>query len=147
MGLKLVAWPGEIELALGVMALALNQRTYRNERAHHNPLMDTRLTQELPRITALCEHYGVEHMEVFGSATGPDFDPETSDFDFLVELNPQAPGSRLRRWIELAEALEALLDSRVDLVNPSYLRNPYFIEAVNRSRIAIYDRQSAKAAA
>jgi uncharacterized protein len=109
--------------------------------------MDTRLTQELPRIAVLCERYGVEHMEVFGSATGPEFDPETSDFDFLVELNPQAPGSRLRRWIELAESLEALLERRVDLVNPSCLRNPYFMEAVNRSRIAIYDRQSAKAVA
>jgi hypothetical protein len=51
------------------------------------------LASQLPSIVALCERYGVAHLELFGSATGPDF----------------TPGSRARRWIELAESLEELL--------------------------------------
>jgi predicted nucleotidyltransferase len=102
------------------------------------------LTSQLPAIAALCERYGVAHLELFGSATGPDFNSESSDYDFLVELDKQAPGSLARRWIDLAEALEQLLGRHVDLVNPSYIRNPYFLKAVNQSRTLVYDRQSAQ---
>ncbi len=108
--------------------------------------MDHSLTRQLPHIAALCEQYGVAHLELFGSATGPEFNPESSDIDFLVELDPQTPGSRARRWIELAEALEKLLGRHVDLVNPRYIRNPYFLQAVNKSRTVIYNRQNAQTA-
>ena len=108
--------------------------------------MQTQLTSQLPSIAELCERYGVAQLELFGSAAGPDFKPDGSDFDFLVELDRQAPGSRARRWIELAEALEKLLGRPVDLVNPHYIRNPYFLQAVNKSRTLVYDRQSAQAA-
>lgn len=51
--------------------------------------------------------------------------------------------ARARRWTELADALEKLLGCHVDLVNPRYIRNPYFLQAVNNSRTVIYDRQNA----
>ena len=106
--------------------------------------MQPSLVRQIPSIAALCERYGVAHLELFGSATGPDFNAESSDYDVLVELDKQAPGSLARRWIDLAEALEQLLGRPVDLVNPSYIRNPYFLQAVNQSRTLIYDRQSAQ---
>ena len=84
------------------------------------------------------------HLELFGSATGTGFNPDSSDFDFLVELDQTNNGSRGRRWTELADALEALLGRHVDLVNPRYIRNPYFLQAVNSSRTVIYDRQNAQ---
>jgi predicted nucleotidyltransferase len=108
--------------------------------------MHTSLAARLPDISALCEKYGVAHLELFGSATGAEFNPDSSDFDFLVELDTQTPGSRAKRWTELAEALEQLLGRHVDLVNPRYIRNPYFLQAVNNSRTLIYDRQNTKAA-
>jgi predicted nucleotidyltransferase len=115
-------------------------------RKQHNCLMQASLASQLPSIAALCERYGVEHLELFGSATGADFSTESSDYDFLVELDKQAPGSLARRWIDLAEALEKLLGRHVDLVNPNYIRNPYFLKAVNKSRTLVYDRQSSQAA-
>lgn len=104
--------------------------------------MHPSLVSQLPNISALCEKHGVAHLELFGSATGADFNPDSSDFDFLVELDTQIPGSRAKRWTELADALEQLLSRHVDLVNPRYIRNPYFLEAVNSSRTVIYDRQN-----
>lgn len=104
--------------------------------------MHPSLVSQLPNISALCEQHGVAHLELFGSATGADFNPDSSDFDFLVELDTQIPGSRAKRWTELADALEQLLGRHVDLVNPRYIRNPYFLEAVNSSRTVIYDRQN-----
>jgi predicted nucleotidyltransferase len=105
------------------------------------------LASQLPAITALCERYGVAHLELFGSATSTEFNPETSDFDFLVELDTTLPGSRARRWTELADELEHLLGRHVDLVNPRYIRNPYFLRTVNESRTLIYDRQNTQTAA
>ncbi len=108
--------------------------------------MNASLSRQLPQISALCERYGVAHLELFGSATGPEFNPESSDFDFLVELVPDSTESPARRWTELADELEKLLGRHVDLVNPRYIRNPYFLQAVNKSRAVIYDRQNAQAA-
>ena len=107
----------------------------------NNQSMNASLANQLPSIAALCQRYGVAHLELFGSATSTEFNPESSDFDFLVELDKSSPGSPARRWIELAEALEKLLGRHVDLVNPRYIRNPYFAEAVNASRTVVYDRQ------
>lgn len=108
--------------------------------------MDSSVTRNLPHIATLCERYGVAHLELFGSATGPEFNPDSSDVDFLVELDTQSSGSPARRWIGLAEGLEKLLGRHVDLVNPRYIRNPYFLKAVNSSRTVIYDRQNPQAA-
>lgn len=106
--------------------------------------MHSSLAAQLPNITALCKKHGVAHLELFGSATGVAFNPDSSDFDFLVELDTHAPGSRAKRWTELADDLEQLLGRHVDLVNPRYIRNPYFLQAVNQSRTLIYDRQNAQ---
>lgn len=108
--------------------------------------MDVSIIRNLPRIAELCEQYGVAYLELFGSATGTAFNPETSDFDFLVELDTQYPGSRARRWIGLADALEKLLGRHVDLINPRYIRNAYFLQAVNNSRAVVYDRQNTQTA-
>ena len=105
------------------------------------------IASRLPAITALCDRYGAAHLELFGSATSAEFNPETSDFDFLVELDTALPGSRARRWTELADELEHLLGRHVDLVNPRYIRNPYFLRTVNESRTLIYDRQNTQTAA
>jgi uncharacterized protein len=108
--------------------------------------MHPAIASKLPGITTLCERFGVSHLELFGSATGTDFNPASSDFDFLVELDTSLPGSRAKRWTGLADALEQLLGRPVDLVNPRYIRNPLFLQAVNSSRTLVYDRQNAQAA-
>ncbi len=108
--------------------------------------MRVSLARQLPEIVALCERYGVAHLDLFGSATGPDFESASSDYDFLVQMDPGAQGSLAKRWTELADALEKLLGRPVDLVNPRYIRNPYFLQAVNDSRTVLYDRQATQAA-
>lgn len=67
-------------------------------------------------LASLCRRYGVARLEVFGSAArAADFDPARSDVDFLVELAP--PADDLARWLDLGEALEALLGRPVDLID------------------------------
>ena len=103
------------------------------------------LDSHLAEIPNLCRRYGVARLELFGSATGDAFDPERSDLDFLVEFD--ADSSRLfDRYFGLKESLEALYGRRVDLVTTASLRNPYFINAVNKSRQLVYAAEDAQTA-
>ena len=99
--------------------------------------MHTSLASQLPNIAALCEKHGVAHLEFFGSATGAEFNPDASGFDFLVKLDQKIPCSLAKRWTELADELEQLLGRHIDLVNLRYIRNPYFLQAVTNNRTDI----------
>jgi predicted nucleotidyltransferase len=47
-------------------------------------------------IAALCRRFGVQRLDVFGSAArGTDFDPEHSDVDLLVSYRPDRPRAGL----------------------------------------------------
>ena len=97
------------------------------------------IERNLEAIVALCREYGVLRLELFGSAATGEFDPETSDLDFLVEYPPGYDfGLWLTRFFEFRERLEALLGRPVDLVMVGAMRNPYFIASVNESRRLLY---------
>ena len=96
-------------------------------------------------IPGLCRRFGVARLEVFGSAASGGFDDQRSDIDFLVEFDADASGL-FDRYFGLKESLEALYGRRVDLVTAGALRNPFFIESVNRSRQVVYAIEDAQAA-
>lgn len=45
------------------------------------------IEQRRPEVAALCSHFGVQSLEVFGSAADGAFDPAHNDIDFLVEFS------------------------------------------------------------
>jgi|SRR5271165_3950776 len=78
----------------------------------HRDIAERRL-----KLAELCRRYGVTRLEVFGSAARVgDFDPVTSDADFLVTFAPEARND-LTAFAGLKEELETLLGRRVDLVD------------------------------
>ena len=100
--------------------------------------MVSTLASHQPKLIELCRKHHVRRLEVFGSAASPQFDPERSDFDFLVEFDELPPGSYATAFFGLLEDLEQLLERPVDLVVPSAIRNPYFRESVEASRALLY---------
>lgn len=96
-------------------------------------------------IVALCRAWGVERLEVFGSAADGRFDAQRSDFDLIVSFGPNAPGSRAERYFALADALEQLLGRHVDLLTDQPVRNPYLRRAVDATRRDLYVRSPAEA--
>lgn len=90
------------------------------------------------QIEAACRRFGVERLELFGSASSGDFDPATSDFDFLVALEPPAGLGYADAYFGLQEDLERALGRPVDLVSLRSLRNPYFLEGISASRQLLY---------
>ena len=57
--------------------------------------MHPAIAQYRPGIAAICQRYGIQRLEVFGSAARTtDFDPDRSDAGFLVSLRQALnPGS------------------------------------------------------
>jgi len=96
------------------------------------------IAQHRSGISAICQRYGISRLEVFGSAArADDFNPASSDADFLVEFAPDVqPG--LDVFFGAKAALEQLLGRGVDLVEPGAVRNPYVLASINRNREAVY---------
>jgi predicted nucleotidyltransferase len=63
------------------------------------------------KLARLCRQYHVRRLELFGSATGANFEPDTSDFDFLVEFEDLVPE-------EHANAFFGLMHTRIDCCAP-----------------------------
>ena len=78
--------------------------------------MHTEIAKRRPELMALCRRHGVARLEVFGSAARrDDFDPMSSDADFLVTFTP-ATRNDLAAFADFKDALETLLGRPVDLM-------------------------------
>ncbi len=89
-------------------------------------------------VEALCRRFRVRRLELFGSAIGEKFDPASSDLDFLVEFEDSPTGGYAEAYFGLAESLKELFRRDVDLVVLSAVKNPYFLESIERSRTLLY---------
>ncbi|HUR28962.1 MAG TPA: nucleotidyltransferase domain-containing protein [Planctomycetota bacterium] len=93
---------------------------------------------KVPEIEALCFKHRVQRLDLFGSATRDDFDPTRSDLDFVVEFQELSPKHYYDAFWGLLEGLEQLFDRPIDLVVRRALRNPYFIERVEQTKIPLF---------
>ena len=91
-------------------------------------------------LIPLCRRFGIRRLELFGSANTPDFNPDRSDLDFLVEFPANYDfGPWLSRLVEFEENLGKLFGRPVHLVLASALKNPWFRHEVRKTREPIYD--------
>ena len=97
--------------------------------------MNAIIAEHLPEIVELCKQYGEVKLELFGSATGPGFDPASSDFDFIATF-AETPGIE---FVAFADALERILGWPVDVLSNSPIRNPYLQREVDATRMVIVD--------
>ncbi|MHB8412534.1 MAG: nucleotidyltransferase family protein [Candidatus Acidiferrales bacterium] len=100
--------------------------------------MTSLFAQRREELKALCRRYCVRRLELFGSAASGQDRPDESDLDFLVEFAPLPLGSYANAYFGLLEDLEALSGRGVDLVVASAIRNPYFLQSVERTRTLLY---------
>ena len=100
--------------------------------------MNRLVEEKRDEIERLCRRHGVRRIELFGSATGPDFDPAHSDLDFLITFQELEFNQYADAYFGLLEDLQTLLQRPVDLVVASAIQNPYFLESVESSRTLVY---------
>jgi len=102
--------------------------------------MATVIEQYHNEVAALCRRAGVRRLDAFGSVVRADFNPATSDLDFLVELDDMPPADYAQAYFSLKEGLEILFGLPVDLVTGSSLSNPYFRDRIAAERQNVYAR-------
>jgi predicted nucleotidyltransferase len=89
-------------------------------------------------LNDVCRRYDVERLDVFGSATRPDFDPKLREVDLIVRFRaPDAPGTA-ERYYGLADALESLLGAPIGLVSEQSLRNPQLLQRIAGERVILF---------
>lgn len=98
------------------------------------------LTDKQAELSELCARFGVERLEVFGSAaTAEEFDTARSDLDFIVTFRPDTDlGPWLENYFAFREELSHLFGYPVDLVMSSAMKNSHFIREANRTRRLLY---------
>ena len=102
------------------------------------PPLPPLLQAKLGPLRELCERYGVERLELFGSAAKGTFDPKSSDIDLIAHFRNRRQGDYAARFLAFAEATEALLQRPVDLLTEAMIKNPYFKQDVDESRTTLY---------
>lgn len=92
----------------------------------------------LETIAQACRKKHVLRLELFGSAASTRFDPDVSDIDFIVTFENLEPVSYVEAYFGIAEDLEELFKRPVDVIVESTLKNPYFIQEIQKIRTLVY---------
>ena len=90
-------------------------------------------------IEKLCARYKVRRLELFGSAAANSFEPVASDIDFLVEFDSLSPTEHADAFFGFQEELQQILDFPVDLIERAPIRNPYFLQSIDKTKVLLYE--------
>ena len=99
-----------------------------------HPILQCRKSE----IELLCRQYRVRKLDVFGSAVTEEFDPATSDLDFMVTFEPSSSVMHSRRYFGLLFALEELFVRPVDLVEDGCIDNTHVLRTIEQQRCTLY---------
>jgi predicted nucleotidyltransferase len=92
----------------------------------------------MEQITALCRMHKVRSLHAFGSVVKGGLKPE-SDIDLLLDLPLEDPEAFSEHYWALDQALSDLFRRPVDLISKRALRNRYFIQELDRTKIPLYE--------
>lgn len=102
--------------------------------------MHAEIESRKAEITKICRRYGVRRLDVFGSAArGADFDPASSDVDFLVDFQRPLPRDMLDCFMGLKFDLADALGRDVDLGSMSVPRSKLLQAHVDSARETVLD--------
>jgi predicted nucleotidyltransferase len=95
------------------------------------------LSDHIDEISDICSSHSVKHLFAFGSVLTDRFSIG-SDIDLLVEFLPIQPSEYADNYYDLKFSLEGLLKRKVDLLEEKALKNPYFLQAVEKQKALVY---------
>lgn len=97
--------------------------------------------KNIQRIMNLCKKYRVKTFSAFGSVTREDF-RDDSDIDFIVDFDENDPFKYTDLYFQLKENLEELLKRKIDLIEERGVKNHFFKQELNNTKILIYGQQN-----
>ena len=95
------------------------------------------IEMNIDKIIALCKKYKVAKLLVFGSILTPRFNDE-SDVDFSVIFHYEQIPDLFLTFFDFIDELQTLLGRKVDLIDETAVKNPYFRTELDRTKFLIY---------
>ncbi len=92
---------------------------------------------KIDQIRELCKENRVKSLFAFGSVTRDDFNP-TSDVDLVVDFDEKDPFIYSDLYLNLKSKLEDLLKRQVDLLEERAIKNRFFREQLENTKVKIY---------
>ena len=93
----------------------------------------------ISEIDTICKSHSVKSLYLFGSATNNEFNPNSSDLDFVVEFNQTVdPLDYADNFFSLLDSLKSLFNKKVDLLSYRALKNPIIISEIDNSKVQLY---------
>jgi predicted nucleotidyltransferase len=102
--------------------------------------MNKVVEEKLPDLIHICQRHGIRRLELFGSAARDDFQPATSDLDFVVSFDDSALPDGFESYLETLRELEVLFGRSVDLLEAEAITNPFLLEEIDKDRIVLCER-------
>jgi len=101
------------------------------------PLIEDNITT----IRELCKKHHVKSFYLVGSAAKENRFTDESDVDFLYRFRKEdiEETDYADNYFDLLFTLQDILNRKVDLVAEEKMKNPYFIESINRDKQLIYE--------
>ncbi len=96
------------------------------------------INDNIQKLSALCKKYKVSKLYAFGSILTSRFN-EDSDVDILVNFNSEIDYRNYAdNYFDFYHALMALFGRKVDLVDETAVKNPFFKEELDETKFLIY---------
>jgi predicted nucleotidyltransferase len=89
-------------------------------------------------VRSLCKIYNVRSLFAFGSVTRDDFSRD-SDVDLVVDFNEEDPFIYTELYFNLKKKLENLLNRPVDLLEERAIKNRFFRQQLDLTKVKIYE--------
>jgi predicted nucleotidyltransferase len=88
-------------------------------------------------IQDLCKNYHVHSLYAFGSVLTDRFNDE-SDIDMIVSFNKIPLENHADNYFDLKFTLQDVLQRPIDLLEEQAIKNPFFLQNINRNKQLIY---------
>lgn len=100
--------------------------------------MNNIINEKQDLLIPIFQSHKIKEVFSFGSVNTPRFKVD-SDIDLLISFQDGlAPLEKGELWWSLYDTLRTIFGREVDLISESSLKNPYFIQELNRTKQRIY---------
>jgi uncharacterized protein len=99
--------------------------------------MNKVVEDKLPDLIRICQRHGIRRLELFGSAARHDFQPATSDLDFIVTFDESAARGGFESYLDALRKFEDLFRHKIDLLEAGAITNPFLLEAIEQDRMVL----------
>jgi hypothetical protein len=89
-------------------------------------------------IDALCESHKVKWLYAFGSILRSSYN-KNSDIDLIVDFKELDINDFANNYYDLMFSLQNMFNRNVDLLEFHAIKNPYFIQAMDKTKVLVYE--------